>query len=162
MTLTVPTVDDDKDERDSVVTPTIQTAPSTQDRPYTVGSPASATVTVTNDDLGNFERRRLESCGVSAPHSSGHGIECFELVGSSHVRTPEGMAARGYEPIGIKLLEVGDIVSMEGVPDDWVINVLGEKVDGAVVTIAAGNESGDGGGERHVHRDAPRRRRRRT
>ena len=138
VTLTVPTVDDDKDERDSVVTPTIQTAPSAQSRPYTVGTPASATVKVTNDDFGNFEQRRLESCGVSAPHSSGHGIECFELVGSSHVRTPEGMAERGYAPIGVKELEVGDIIAMEGLPDDWVINVLGGKVDDAVVTIAAG------------------------
>ncbi len=128
VTLTVPTVDDDKDERDSVVTPTIQTAPSTQVRPYTVGSPASATVKVANDDLGNFERRRVDSCGVSAPHSSGHAIECFQLIGSSHVRTPEGMAERGYAPIGIKQPEVGDIVAMEGVPDDWVISVLAWKI----------------------------------
>ena len=138
VTLTVPTVDDNKDERDSVVTPTIQTAPSAQVRPYTVGSPASATVRVANDDFGNFERRRLDSCGVSAPHSSGHAIECFQLVGSSHVRTPEGMAERGYAPSRNNPLEVGDIVAMEGVPDDWVISVLGEKVDAVVVTIAAG------------------------
>ena len=138
VTLTVPTVDDDKDERDSVVTPTIQTAPSTQVRPYTVGSPASATVKVANDDFGKFERLRLDSCGVSAPHSSGHAIECFQLVGSSYVRTPEGMAERGYAPVG-NPREVGDIVAMEGVPDDWVISVLGVKlVDDAVVTIAAG------------------------
>ena len=138
-TLTVPTVDNDRDERDSVVTATIQ--PSTETtlvETYETGSPASATVTVANDDVGNFERRRLESCGVSAPHSSGHAIECFQLVNSSYVRTPEGMAARGYAPIGIKQPEVGDIVAMEGLPDDWVINVLGEKVDAAVVTIAAG------------------------
>ena len=138
VTLTVPTMDDERDERDSVVTATIQTAPSIQTRPYTVGSPASAGVKVTNDDFGNFERRRLDSCGVSAPHSSGHGIECFQLVGSSHVRTPEEMAERGYAPVGIKQPEVGDIVAMEGLPDDWVINVLGAKVDAAVVTVAAG------------------------
>ena len=95
-------------------------------------------MTVANDDVGNFERRRLVSCGVSAPHSSGHGIECFQLVNSSYVRTPEGMAERGYAPIGRKQPEVGDIVAMEGLPDDWVISVLGEKVDAAVVTIAAG------------------------
>ena len=104
-----------------------------------IGTPASATVTVANDDFGNFEKRRLDSCGVSAPHSSGHAIECFQLVGSSHVRTPEGMAERGYEPSRKNPLEVGDIVAMEGVPDDWVISLLGEKlVDAAVVTIAAG------------------------
>ena len=138
VTLTVPTVDDDKDERDSVVTPTIQTPPSTQIRPHTVGSPASATVRVADNDFGNFEKRRRDSCGVSAPHSSGHAIECFQLVGSSHVRTPEGMAERGYEPSRNNPLKVGDIVAMEGVPDDWVISVLGEEVDAAVVTIAAG------------------------
>ena len=138
-TLTVPTEGDDRDERDSVVTATIQ--PSTETalvETYETGSPASATVTVANDDVGNFERRRLDSCGVSAPHSSGHGIECFQLVNSSYVRTPEGMAERGYAPIGIKQPEVGDIVAMEGLPDDWVINVLGAKVDAAMVTIAAG------------------------
>ena len=95
-------------------------------------------VKVANDDFGNFERRRLDSCGVSAPHSSGHGIACFELVGSSYVQTPEGMAERGYAPIGRKPPEVGDIVAMEGLPDDWVINVLTAKVDATVVTIAAG------------------------
>ena len=138
-TLTVRTEGDDRDERDSVVTATIQ--PSTETtlvKTYETGSPSSATVTVANDDDGNFERRRLESCGVSAPHSSGHGIECFQLVNSSYVRTPEEMAARGYAPVGIKPLAVGDIIAMEGLPDDWVINVLGEKVDAAVVTIAAG------------------------
>ena len=141
-TLTIPTEGDDRDERDSVVTATIQ--PLTSDmlhiaETYEIGSPASATVTVANDDFGNFERRRLDSCGVSAPHSSGHAIECFQLVGSSHVRTPEGMAERGYEPSRNNPLEVGDIVAMEGVPDDWVISVLGEKlVDDAVVTITAG------------------------
>ena len=135
-TLTVPTVDDDRDERDSVVTAAIR--PRDSQYYYTVGTPASATVRVTNDDFGNFEQRRLDSCGVSAPHSSGHGIECFELVGSSYVQTPEGMAERGYAPIGIKQPEVGDIVAMEGLPDDWVINVLTTKVDSTVVTIAAG------------------------
>ena len=127
------------EERDSVVTATIQ--PSTETtlvETYETGSPASATVTVANDDVGNFERRRLESRGVSAPHSSGHGIECSQLVGSSHVRTPEEMTARGYAPVGIKQPEVGDIIAMEGLPSDWVINVLGEKVDAAVVTVTAG------------------------
>ena len=75
---------------------------------------------------------------MSAPHSSGHAIECFQLVNSSYVRTPEGMAERRYEPSRNNPLEVGDIVAMEGVPDDWVISVLGAKVDAAVVTIAAG------------------------
>ena len=138
-TLTVPTEGDDRDERDSVVTATIQ--PSTETtlvETYETGSLASATVTVANDDVGNFERQRLDSCGVSAPHSSGHSIECFQLVSSSHVRTPEGMAARGYKPIGIKQPEVGDIVAMEGLPSDWVISVLGAKEDDTVVTVAAG------------------------
>ena len=138
-TLTVPTVDNDMDERDSVVTAAIQASTSSDSLSiYTIGSPSSATVTVANDDFGNFEERRLDSCGVSAPHSSGHGIECFQLVGSSHVRTPEGMADRGYKPVGMKQPEVGDIVAMEGLPDDWVINVLTAKVDATVVTIAAG------------------------
>ena len=53
-------------------------------------------------------------------------------------KTPEGMAERGYAPIGRKPPEVGDIVAMEGLPDDWVINVLTAKVDATVVTIAAG------------------------
>ena len=138
-TLTVPTEGDERDERDSVVTATIQ--PSTEDqlvRTYETGSPASGTVRVANDDVGNFERRRVDSCGVSAPHSSGHAIECFQLVNSSYVRTPEGMAERGYAPSRNNPLQVGDIVAMEGVPDDWVISVLGAKVDAAVVTIAAG------------------------
>ena len=135
-TLTVPTVDDNRDERDSVVTAAIQPTESQYD--YTIGTPSSATVTVANDDVGNFEQRRLDSCGVSAPHSSGHAIECFQLVNSSYVRTPEGMAERGYEPSRNNPLQVGDIVAMEGVPDDWVISVLGEKVDAVVVTIAAG------------------------
>ena len=137
-TLTVPTEGDDRDERDSVVTATIQ--PSTETtlvRTYETGSPTSGTVTVANDDVGNFERRRLDSCGVSAPHSSGHAIECFQLIGSSHVRTPQEMAERGYAPSRNNPLKVGDIVAMEGVPDDWVISVLGAKVDAAVVTIAA-------------------------
>ena len=78
---------------------------------------------------------------MNAPHSSGHSIECFQLMGSNHVQTPEGMAARGYAPIGIKQPEVGDIVAMEGLPDDWVISVLGEKVDDTVVTITAETSS---------------------
>ena len=139
-TLTVPTQGDDRDERDSVVTATIQPLTGNPEltQTYEIGSPASATVTVANDDVGNFERRRLDSCGVSAPHSSGHAIECFQLVNSSYVRTPEGMAERGYAPSRNNPLQVGDIVAMEGVPDDWVISVLGEKVDAVVVTIAAG------------------------
>ena len=48
------------------------------------------------------------------------------------------MAERGYAPSRNNPLQVGDIVAMEGVPDDWVISVLGAKVDAAVVTIAAG------------------------
>ena len=148
-TLTVPTEGDDRDERDSVVTATIQ--PSTETalvRTYETGSPASATVKVANDDVGNFEKQRVDSCGVSAPHSSGHAIECFQLVNSSYVRTPEGMAKRGYEPSRNNPLQVGDIVAMEGVPDDWVISVLGEKlVDDAVVTIAAETSSVTEGAE---------------
>ena len=145
-TLTVPTEGDDRDERDSVVTATIQAkiqpiAETALVETYETGSPASATVTVANDDVGNFERRGLDSCGVSAPHSSGHAIECFQLVNSSYVRTPEGMAARGYAPSRNNPLEVGDIVAMEGLPDDWVISVLGEKVAANVVTIAAGTSS---------------------
>ena len=140
-TLTVPTVDDNRDERDSVVTAAIR--PGDSQYPYTVGTPASATVRVTNDDFGNFEEKRLDSCGASSPHSQGFGIECFQLVGSRHVRTPEGMANRGYEPVGVKAnyvttLEVGDIIAMEGIPDDWVISRLGEKVTPTTVTIAAG------------------------
>ena len=141
-TLTVPTVQDDMDERDSVVTAAIQA--STHDSRadiYTIGTPSSATVRVANDDFGNFERRRLDTCLMDSPHSSGHGVECFHLVGSGHVRTVEGMAERGYELVSIKPVEVGDIVvaGLYGVGHrDWVIGVATEKGDDTVVTISPG------------------------
>ena len=154
VTLTVPTVDDDKDERDSVVTPTIQTAPSAQSRPYTVGTPASATVKVTNDDFGNFEQRRLESCGVSAPHSSGHAIECFQLVNSSYVRTPEGHGRsrlRAYRSQGAGSRRHRRDGRRAGRLGDQRAGGKGGRRRG---DGRGGNESGDRGDGSHVHGDA--------
>ena len=61
-TLTVPTVDNDRDERDSTITAAIQGSTFVgRSYIYTVGSLHSAEVRVINDDFGNFDKEQLDS-----------------------------------------------------------------------------------------------------